>query len=654
MKDLKLIIIAVCIFILAVVLMFYAAGKSNTKRAYGLYRQGLGFYAQKDYHNAYYNFSKISRFSKLYHIALLKQGQCALNVGDKKSAYSKFKHLGNISHDVHLAPYALYNAALINMEHKKYSHAYRKFKTIYKKYPDSDFKKASAYQLGVLCKDKKPHAAKEFFMEYIEYAPYGRYAKAAAQNMLESGLVLNDEEKYNIANALYYSFEYNEALKYAGMSNTAAAAALCAKIHEHSGSIRKALSYYLKALAICDETLEPEEISSIIGRYLALSKEPKKDTCAFLLKQTKKTAAYPAVLYTYANCLTKLSAIKCYQAVYSKYPASYWAPESLRNVIMYSYETGYSKKAKRLAQDYLGKYKNTKSAPAVKFWYGKILSEEKKTAEAGRVFKELISESPDSYYAYIAYNLLCGRQTPLNSVNLGKIPKGGNFSKNDLKQIFNNDKTLVTLAYLGDIEALEELRVHDDFAASYIAYKKNNFPYAIYYANKGFEKLKVKPAHSDARYKLLYPLAYTDKINNSSIKFAQNPYLMLALVREESGFNPEALSPAGASGLMQLMPQTASSLGFGSVGVQDLFNPDLNIKLGIKYFSDLKNMFNQTEMLAVLSYNGGPYNVQMWTSDLEHKSFDEFVEDIPYLETQNYIKKVFGSYWNYVRIYGKN
>src|SRR5699024_3514768 len=106
----------------------------------------------------------------------------------------------------------------------------------------------------------------------------------------------------------------------------------------------------------------------------------------------------------------------------------------------------------------------------------------------------------------------------------------------------------------------------------------------------------------------------------SSIKFAQNPYLMLALVREESGFNPEALSPAGASGLMQLMPQTASSLGFGSVSVQDLFNPDLNIKLGIKYFSDLKNMFNQTEMLAVLSYNGGPYNVQMWTSDLEHKS----------------------------------
>ena len=107
MKDLKLIIIAVCIFILAVVLMFYAAGKSNTKRAYGLYRQGLGFYAQKDYHNAYYNFSKISRFSKLYHIALLKQGQCALNVGDKKSAYSKFKHLGNNSHHVHLAPNAL-------------------------------------------------------------------------------------------------------------------------------------------------------------------------------------------------------------------------------------------------------------------------------------------------------------------------------------------------------------------------------------------------------------------------------------------------------------------------------------------------------------------------------------------------------------------
>ena len=340
-----------------------------------------------------------------------------------------------------------------------------------------------------------------------------------------------------------------------------------------------------------------------------------------------------------------MSSIKCYETIYKKYPNSYQAAQSLWNVFLYTYKNGYSLKAKELAQEYLNNYSNKKSTPAMKFWHAKILLEERKTARARQEFKELIKTEPD--------NLLKGVHTPFNTFNYGGIGNFEGFSSDDLIQIFNNDKTLALVAKLNDIELLKTFRLHDDFALSYIAKAENNLPYSVFLARKAFGELSVKPQHQDARYKLAYPLVYQNIINKYSDKYSQNPYLVLALIREESTFNRYAQSPVGAMGLMQLMPSTASYVGFNDSYSLDLFNPEVNINLGIKYLSYLKNMFDGSEMLAVLSYNGGPSNVNRWSDKLNELDFNEFVEDIPYSETQNYIKRVFGSYWNYVRIYCK-
>lgn len=651
MKDWKIIVSAVFVFILAVFLMFFFAAKNNSKRAIELYKQGLSFYNQKDYQNAYYNFSKIAFFSELYQISLLKQGQCALNIGDKKTAYQKFKYLSNVSKDTYIAPFALYHAALINMEHKKYSYAYKKLKKIYKNYPDSDYKKASSYLLGVLYKNKKPHLAKKYFTEYLEYAPQGRWAKDALSECEELNLVMDSDEKLIMAKSLYSNSDYTKALSYAKDLSFPEAVLLNAKIYEALGEYKNAYTCYLRVLTLCDETIEPDEISQVVDKVISFFDGPKSDVCLSLLKQTKNSASYPAVLFEYTKYVPKITAVKCWETIYTKYPNSYWAAQSLWNTFLYNYKLGYIKKSKELSEVYLERYSNKKSTPAMKFWHAKILLEQRKTQQAKLEFKELIKTEPDSYYAYVAHNILRGVNTPFNTSIKSDIKTKVKFSKSDLKQIFNNDKTLVLLATLGDTQAIGDLRVHNDFADSYIAFVQKNIPYSIYYAQKGFDKLEEKPLHSDGRYKLLYPIKYAHKINKSASQNAQNPYLMLALMREESRFNPKALSPVGAAGLMQLMPQTASALGYGTVSATDLYNEDLNIKLGIKYFSDLKNMFEQNEMLAVLSYNGGPNNVRVWMDNLDKMSFDEFVEDIPYSETQNYIKRVFGSYWNYIRIY---
>ena len=127
-------------------------------------------------------------------------------------------------------------------------------------------------------------------------------------------------------------------------------------------------------------------------------------------------------------------------------------------------------------------------------------------------------------------------------------------------------------------------------------------------------------------------------------------------MREESHFNPSAISSANAYGLMQILPGTANDVAkwnkLPPVVPAELLNPDTNIRFSTTYLSFLKNKFNGNMAFAVASYNGGYGSVQRWIDKNDYnQDIDEFVENIPYPETQNYVKKVFRSYWNYMRIY---
>ncbi len=654
MKDVKVLVVAFVVFVLIVLLMFNISSKHHTKRAYKLYEQGL-YYANKgDYQNAYYNFSKISRLSKIYHIALLKQGFCALSLSDKKIAYDKFNYLSFLSRDKYIAPVALYNAALIDLEQNRNFAAYKKFKKLYDKYSDSDYKKASAYHLGVIFKNKNPSLAKKYFMEYIEYAPNGRYVFSAIDEVLSLNVYLFENDKYLISYALYKNDKFDNALEQIKGLDDIKCTFLRAKIYDTIHGSKNALLGYTKVLTSCDLILDDKDIAFAVSRYIELSGVPKSQACKHLLKITKNLQSYPFVLYEYASTLSKMNAIKCYETIYTKYPDSYQAAQSLWYVFYDAYLNNYNSKVKALAKIYFEKYSNKISTPAVKFWYAKTLLKERKIKAAKQEFRELIKTEPNSYYAYVAYNILNDVYTPFNTPCCDEVTEAQKFSYEDLRQIFNNEQTLLILAAFNDIDVLKAMRVHNDFILSYIAYKDGNVPYSVYLASNALKELSQKPQYQDARYKLAYPKVFVGLINKHCADYAQNAYLILALTREESSFNKNAISPVGAAGLMQLMPNTASSLGFGELSANDLFNPDLNINLGVKYFSSLRDMFDGCEMLAVLSYNGGPSNVMNWKNNvIQNGDFDEFVEGIPYIETQNYIKRVFESYWNYSRIYAK-
>ena len=126
--------------------------------------------------------------------------------------------------------------------------------------------------------------------------------------------------------------------------------------------------------------------------------------------------------------------------------------------------------------------------------------------------------------------------------------------------------------------------------------------------------------------------------------------MFLSLIREESHFNKYAKSQAGAVGLSQLLKSTAEFIEKKPISEQTLLNEEENIKIGLKYFNYLYEMYN-SEYLAILAYNAGPGNINKWLKDSQTSEIDVFIENIPFLETKNYIKKILRSYWIYINIY---
>ncbi len=159
----------------------------------------------------------------------------------------------------------------------------------------------------------------------------------------------------------------------------------------------------------------------------------------------------------------------------------------------------------------------------------------------------------------------------------------------------------------------------------------------------------------DSILKIIYPTKYSEYVEEYSEENGLDKYLVYAIIKAESNFDPEVTSSSGAKGLMQLMEETAiersNIIDDETIDVYDLYDPETNIRLGTSYFAYLLEIYDGNIMLALAAYNAGLGNVEQWIEDGIIKSDGSDIENIPYTETSTYVRKILRDYQIYMELY---
>lgn len=157
--------------------------------------------------------------------------------------------------------------------------------------------------------------------------------------------------------------------------------------------------------------------------------------------------------------------------------------------------------------------------------------------------------------------------------------------------------------------------------------------------------------------KYLYPFPYQHLIYQYSLENNLDPMLVAGVIRTESKFIATARSPKGATGLMQLMPETAEwvaeKMERSDFKLEDLKDPETNIALGTWYLASLYKEFNDNDVLALAAYNGGRGNVRQWMRQYGWSMTFRDNSQIPFKETREYVGKVIYNKNRYQELYGR-
>jgi soluble lytic murein transglycosylase len=159
----------------------------------------------------------------------------------------------------------------------------------------------------------------------------------------------------------------------------------------------------------------------------------------------------------------------------------------------------------------------------------------------------------------------------------------------------------------------------------------------------------------DALWRILYPIEFEARLRTEAAATGLDPALVAALIWQESTFDPQAVSGAGARGLMQIMPRTgrelARNLGL-KYRIDMLHEPDRGLELGTRYLKRMIDGFGGRVDEALAAYNAGPSRVSTWARARPGQSAEEFIEGIPYQETRSYVMTILANREHYRRIYG--
>ncbi len=323
----------------------------------------------------------------------------------------------------------------------------------------------------------------------------------------------------------------------------------------------------------------------------------------------------------------------------------------------WSYRQGLYPQAAKIFEEQIKQYPSAKETVSALYWRARLYEQQDHDpGMAAAHYRTLISAYSHYFYAQKARERLTklGDATPVSAPSLEQyvpavIPR--------LEATFPDQDPHLVKAHLLVNAGLSEY-VPQEIAAAPESSSWSGIAEAQLYASYGdnFRALRVlkrslpfaasAPIKSIplAYWRILFPEPYWDTIRAESAKHGLDPYLVASLIRQESEFNPTAISHANAYGLMQMLPsvgrQMAREEGLGSIEPRQLLDPLLNIRLGTRYLRQTLDKFGGVAEYALAAYNAGDNRVTDWQAAGPYHGTDEFVESIPFTETREYVQAI--------------
>jgi len=511
--------------------------------------------------------------------------------------------------------------------------------------------------------------------------PISPEAAAAKAQMAAMNTPLTAGERKQHADALFNAKQFSEA--------AAEYRALQKNDTELGQADRDALEIYV---AVCDLKLKrlgradvdhlpvTGDDSAALRLYLRSElarNEGKMDEQDSLVQQLEKE--YPQsrwleeALYSGGNMyLIKQNQIKAtadYLALVQRFPRSTYAPNAHWHAAWLSYRQRNYPEAARLMDEQIVNYPAGSEIPGALYWRGRLYEDiEHDFSQSLNYYKSLNTAYPNSYYALLARQRI---QVIGNRAAAAPAPALASVRALDDPHLTavlpENDPHLIKARLLanaalneyirpeiqlsptsGQWGALAEAQIYQSFGEdtrALQAMKRSKIP---------FFSLRVDDVPL-AYWELVFPRPYWSDLKQDAQNNGLDPYLVAALIRQESEFNPGAVSRANAYGLMQLLPSTGKSLarqqGEKHFATSELLDPATNLRLGTLDLRKSIDRYSGQIEYALAAYNAGDVPIRNWIAVNNYKDIPEWVESIPYTETREYVQSILRNREVYKAVY---
>ena len=530
---------------------------------------------------------------------------------------------------------------------------------------DFQYALGRAYQLA----GDMGHAAPIYKNLYLSQ-PLTNEANQAAQQMLAMGIPVTAAERKAHADQLFNAKRYREAeAEYHFIS---------ANDSSLSSADHGALSIYA---AVCDLKLkhlgrrdverlpDTSDDSAALKMYMLAEISRSENNpaqhdalIAQMVKEFPTSRWLEEALYSGGNMYLlkhdSKQAIYHYTLLVESFPKSLYAPSAHWRAAWMNYRLRNYAEAARLMDEQIQRYPGGLEIPSAIYWRGRIYEDEEHNfGQAINYYRALSATYVNYYYGELARQRLkvLGNQPPvapspvLAAVHKPPVPTlTGELPENDphlikarlLANASLNEyigQEILASPTAGEWGALAQAEIFASYGEITRALQSMKRSGISFFALPMDQVPKVY-------WSLLFPLPYWNDLAADSQRNDVDPYLVASLIRQESEFNPGAISPAKAYGLMQLLPSVGRSLakkqGLKSFTANQLLNPTMNLELGTLNLKQVLNRFGGQLEYTLAAYNAGDVPVRQWMSSGEYKDIAEFVESIPYTETREYVQAI--------------